>query len=113
MQPGGMRGGGHLLIVLGGELSVGKIGKRESNGALDFDGFCWMGGRNNQPKVGRNDGMSFGEEVHRGMTIGEDAVASFVSTDFGAEINITKFVVGIWPPINDCTQQPTKLTRAR
>ncbi len=46
MQPGGTRGGGRLLIVLGGELSVGKIGNRESNGALDFDGFCWMGGRN-------------------------------------------------------------------
>jgi hypothetical protein len=28
-----------------------KIENRESDGALDFDGFCWMGGRNNQPKV--------------------------------------------------------------
>ena len=47
--------GGLLLAVLGGELSVGKIENRESDGALDFDGFCWMGGRNNQPKVGQND----------------------------------------------------------
>ena len=66
MQPGGMRGGGRLLNVLGGELSVGKIGNRESNGALDFDGFCWMGGRNNQPKVGQNDGISFGEDGAQG-----------------------------------------------
>jgi len=47
--------GGLLLVVLGGELSVGKIENRESNGALDFDGFCWRGGCNNQPRVGRND----------------------------------------------------------
>jgi hypothetical protein len=40
--------------------------KRESNGALDFDGFCWMGGRNNQPKMGRNDGISFGEDGAQG-----------------------------------------------
>ena len=66
MQPGRMRGGGRLLIVLGGELSVGKIGNRESNGALDFDGFCWMGGRNNQPKMGRNDGISLGEDGSQG-----------------------------------------------
>ena len=111
MQPGRMRGGGRLLIVLGGELSVGKIGNRESNGALDFYGFCWMGGRNNQPKMGRNDGISLGEDgSHRAMTIGEDAAASFVPTDFGAKIKITNFVVGMWPPIDDCTQQPTKLT---
>jgi hypothetical protein len=66
MQPGGTRGGRRLLIVLGGELSVQKIGNRESNGAFDFDGFCWMGGRNNQPKVSRNDGISFGEDGAQG-----------------------------------------------
>ena len=54
-RPGRNVWGGLLLIVLGGELSVGKIENRESDGALDFDGFCWMGGRNNQPKVGQND----------------------------------------------------------
>jgi hypothetical protein len=54
-RPGRNVWGGLLLVVLGGELSVGKIENRESDGALDFDGFCWMGGRNNQPKVGRND----------------------------------------------------------
>ena len=47
--------GGLLLVVLGSELSIGKIETRESNGALDFNGFCWMGGSNNQPKVGRNN----------------------------------------------------------
>jgi hypothetical protein len=41
---------------MGGNLSVEKK-KRESDGVLDFDGFCWMGGRNNQPKVGRNDAI--------------------------------------------------------
>ena len=62
---------------------------------MDFDGFCWMGGRNNQPKVGRNDRIYFWETARRAMTIGEDAVASFVPSDFGAKINTTKFVVGI------------------
>ena len=32
--------------------------------------------------------------ARRAMTIGEDAVASFVPSDFGEKINITKFVVG-------------------
>ena len=58
-------------------------------------------------------GYLWGKMAHRAMTIGEDAAASFVPTDFGAKIEITNFVVGMWPPIDDCTQQPTKLTRAR
>ncbi len=37
-----------------------------------------------------------GRMACRAMTIGEDAVASFVPSDFGAKIkNMTKFVVGI------------------
>ena len=55
-----------------GDLNVKK--NRESNGALDFDGFCWMGGRNNQPKVGRNDAIYFGETARKAMTIGEAAL---------------------------------------
>ncbi len=27
---------------------------RDGNGTLDFDGFSWMGGHNNQPKSSRN-----------------------------------------------------------
>ena len=34
-----------------------EILKIESDGTLSFDGFCWMGGRNNQPKVGLSDGI--------------------------------------------------------
>ena len=74
--------GGRLLVVLGGELRVGKIENRESDGALDFDGFCWMGGRNNQPKVSQNDGTYFGETARRAMTIGESAVALFGPTNY-------------------------------
>jgi hypothetical protein len=68
---------------------AGKIGNRERNRALDFDGFCWMEGCNNQPKVSRNDGISFREDGVQGN------VALFVPPDFGAKINITKFVMGI------------------
>ena len=58
-------------------------------------------------------GYLWGKMAHRAMTIGEDAAASFVPTDFGAKIEITNFVVGMWPPIDDCTQQPTKFTLDR
>ncbi len=34
-----------------------EILKIESDGTLSFDGFRWMGGRNNQPKVGLSDGI--------------------------------------------------------
>ena len=74
--------GGRLLVVLGGKLRVGKIENRESNGALDFDGFCWMRGRNNQPKVRKNNGIYFGETVRRAMMIGESVVASFGPTNY-------------------------------
>ena len=52
MRPGRNVLGGRLLVVLGDELSDGKNKNRESDGAFDFDGICWMGGRTNQPKVG-------------------------------------------------------------
>ena len=41
---------------------------------MDFDGFCWMGGRNNQPKVGLNVRIWLGGRERREMTMGEDAV---------------------------------------
>ena len=63
-------------------MRVGKIENRESHGALDFDGFCWMGGHNNQPKVGQNNGIYFGETARRTMRIGESAVALFGSTNY-------------------------------
>jgi hypothetical protein len=34
-----------------------KKKKREGDGALDFDGVCWMGGHNTQPKSSRNIGL--------------------------------------------------------
>ena len=87
--------GGHLLVVLGSKLRVGKIENRESNGALDFDGFCWMGERNNQPKVGQNNGIYFGETAHRAMMIGESAVASFGPTNYWTKINKTQFILAL------------------
>jgi hypothetical protein len=75
---------------LGGDLSIEK--KRESGGALDFDGFCWLGGCNNQPKVGRNDGIYFWDAA---MTIGEAAVASFGPSNYWTKINKKKFVLAL------------------
>ena len=56
--------------------------KRESNGALDFDGFCWMGGRNNQPKVGQKYGIYFWVTARRAMTIGEAADIFFTRCEY-------------------------------
>ena len=56
INTGGTRGGGLLFIALGGEWSEEKK-KREGDGALDFDGVCWMGGHNTQPKSSRNIGL--------------------------------------------------------
>jgi hypothetical protein len=55
--PGGLR----LLVGLGDKLSGGKNKNRERDQALDFDGFFWMGGRNNQPKSGRIVRILLGE----------------------------------------------------
>jgi hypothetical protein len=84
---------GRLRVVLGGDLSVEKK-KRERRG-LGFHGFCWMGGRNNQPKVVRNDGIYFWETARRAMTIGEAAVASFGPSNYWTKINKKKFVVAL------------------
>jgi hypothetical protein len=71
MGLGKTRGGGCLLIILGGKLSDYNNENREGDGAICFNGFLWMGERNNQPKVGHYD------RVHRVMTMGGQAVASF------------------------------------
>jgi hypothetical protein len=103
-----------LLIVLGGELSVGKIGNRESNGALDFDVFCWMGGRNNQPKVGRNDGISFGEDNAQGDDDWGGHCRIVCAIRFRSKNKYNEIRRGYRrPPIDDCTQQPAKLTPAQ
>ena len=62
-----LRQGGSLIGDAAGEERVGrtftrhfgrrferrkKLERAMGDGALDFDGFCWMGGRNNQPKFG-------------------------------------------------------------
>ena len=72
---------------------LGRRINRESDGALDFDGFCWMGGRNNQPKVIRNNRIYFGETARRVMMTGESAVASFGPSNYWTKIKKTKFVV--------------------
>ena len=73
---------------LGDDLSVGKkLERAMGDGALDFDGFCWMGGRNNQPKFGRNYGMYFWEKARRAMTIGEAAAAFCGPSNYWTKIN--------------------------
>ena len=73
----GTRGGGCFLNILGNEIWDEKDTNREGDGASDFDGFCWMGGQNNQPKSSPIVGVYYGETVRRVVMIGEDAVASF------------------------------------
>ncbi len=85
IKTGGTRGGGRLLIALGGEWSDEKNKKREGNGASDFDGFFWMGGHNNQPKSGPIVRIYLGETARRAVMIGEDAIESFRPLEFGAK----------------------------
>ena len=54
---GGTCGGGCLPVIWGGRIERSKNKNRESGGALIFDGFQWMGGHNNQPRVGTIDGI--------------------------------------------------------
>ena len=42
MWTSGTRGGGRLLVVLGDKMSNEKNGNRVGDGAMSFDGFCWM-----------------------------------------------------------------------
>ena len=74
--------GGRLLVAFSGKFSVRKNKNRESDEVLDFNGFCWMGGHNNQPKVGQNDGKYFWEMARRAMMIGEAAAASFGPSNY-------------------------------
>ena len=53
LRASGTRGGLRLLVGLGDKLSGGKNKDRERDQTSDFDGFCWMGGCNNQSKSGR------------------------------------------------------------
>ena len=61
--------------------SVKKKKNREGNGASDFDGSCWMGEHNNQPKSGPIVRIYLGETARRAMAIGEDAMKSFWPSD--------------------------------
>ena len=62
---------------------------------MDFDGSVGWGDTTTNQKSAKMMGYLLWRMARRAMTIGEDAVASFVPSDFGAKINITKFVVGI------------------
>ena len=73
-----------------------------------------MGGHNNQLKSSRNVGVNYGETACRAMTIGEDAIESFRPSEFGPKNKYNKIRRGFrQPPIDDCTQQPTKFTLDR
>ena len=102
MRPGRNVSGGRLLVVLGDELSDGKNKNRESDGAFDFDGICWMGGRTNQPKVGLHVRIWLGGRERREMTMGEDTVRSFRPSNEGAKNMKNKIRRGQRrPPIDD------------
>ena len=91
-----------------------KKENREGDGASDCDGSWCMERRNNQPKVGRIVGVYLGEAARRAKTIGENAVTPFWPSDFGAKKEYIKIRCCLRrPPIDNCTQQPTKLSRAR
>jgi hypothetical protein len=81
------------------------------DGALDFDGFCWMGGRNNQPKVGRNYGIYFWETARRAMTIGEAAAALFGPSNYWTKIN-KRTSSWLWAAANQQFHTTTKLINA-
>ncbi len=66
---------------------------REGDGASYFEGSCWLGGRNNQPKSGRIVRINLGETARRAMAIGEDAIKSFWPSDLGQKK--AKFVVAL------------------
>ena len=66
LRVSGTRGGLHLLVGLGDKLSGGKNKNRERDQTSDFDGFCWMGGRNNQPNSGRIVRILLGETGAQG-----------------------------------------------
>ncbi len=75
---------------------------------MSFDGFCWMEGRNNQPKV-RIIGILSWETARR-----EDTVANFWQLDFEAKNKYNEIRRGFWrTPIDDGTQKPTKFTRGQ
>jgi hypothetical protein len=80
------RVGGDVTCRFGRQMECEKNKNREGDGPSDFDGFCWMRGCNNQPKVGHIVGVCMGATVSRAMTIGEDAVASFWPSDFWKKI---------------------------
>ncbi len=69
----------------GRQIEQTKNKNRESNGALGFDGLHWMGGHNNQPKVGLSNGIKLGGTVRRTITMGEDAVILFRPSNLGAK----------------------------
>ena len=95
--------GGRLLVVLGDELRVGKMENRESNGAwISMASAGWMGGRNNQPKVGLHVRIWLGGRERRAMTMGEDAVRSFRPSNEGAKNTKNKIRRGLRrPPIDE------------
>ncbi len=77
-RPGGTCGGGRLPVVWGGQTERRKNKNSQSDGALIFDGFQWMGGHNNQLRVGLSDRLCLGERERRTLMMGVDAVASFL-----------------------------------
>ena len=55
---------------------------------MSFDGFCWVGGRNNQPNVDRIIGIMLWEMARREIVIEEDAFATFRPLDYRAKKDV-------------------------
>jgi hypothetical protein len=63
-------GGPHLLVILGSELS-NETKKERGQCGLKFDGFRWIGGCNNLPKINLIIRIQLGEMACRVMMMGE------------------------------------------
>ena len=70
---------------------------------MSFDGFCWVVGRNNQPKVDLIIGIMLWETAHREMVIEEDAFATFRPLNYRAKKEIYRN--SSWLLADDVTQK--------
>ena len=82
---------------------------------MSFDGSCWVGGCNNQPKVDSIIGIFSWEMARRAMVIEEDAFATFRPLDYRAKKEtLPKFVVALGGcELTMSHKKTTKFTRGR
>ena len=84
-RPGWNVWGGWLPVFWGGILIDKKY--IEMGGPFALDGCCLMGGHNNQPKVGINDGRGIEEERRPGRNMGGGGVSLLGAANRGKNNN--------------------------